>query len=1308
MRKRGSLALDVARQELKKFEKEKKTHSLLIFLTALTLTLFLITVSLEVYKLTGFAGYVESKAGYITEMNILSKRDIYIYGGIYGIAIRIPGFTQMLPQDVGGGAIERADNFFDCIQSNAPGGPEIYASTNPSLSISPATVTPGSPAALDIYLNCSDRPYCAVNTYTGNMTIFIGSTEISNIPSVTTFKNGTSQVFEVGLLDISGSFAYVAKINSTIQAGYNPAYLVNYQLMVGVPENTTSEFWFYVDPNDECPAGSGVGGSIVASIYGYVKDESSNPVANATVNFAGFSNTTDSNGFYNVSGEVLEGTFLVIAQKSGYYPGLNNVTINYTAYIWEKNITLPEIEPAPANETGLIRVYGWVRDVAGTAIQNASIYFGNNTAQTNSSGDYSIYSTAQFGDNPIVAIKTNYDNYYALLNVTSLTTEILHNITMALVNLNEYPTGPYTSGPYTESQTDETPGDTFQIVQEQAEQLGQDYWISPPEIYAIIRENTFKEDKISLYNFRGGTMQVGFIVSPELDGILVLEKDTLSVASQSFDSLTFTMYGTKPIGEYTGKITLTGGVEAEIPVKIEIVPRKFNIESLVMELDIVDNRIAPGDLLKYKLNLQNMLTDQGYKVKLKHLILDTNSSEIFVQEDEEIEILNSLTLLKSLQIPNDLPEGEYTLRIEAEYLGLFSSVNSPVYIYKPLYLYSFFGIPLWIIFVILSALSFITLNVFLYKRYQAKKQRYHLALRLDLLPKPGDRAIKIGKIAERNIPAYYNIDDFTTHGIVAGATGGGKSIAAQVFIEEMLMKNIAVVVFDPTAQWSGMLRKNEDKKMMSFYPKFGLKPSDARAFPGNVRQVTNELESIDINKYINPGQIQIFTMNKLTPIQIDTFVAGVINNIFKSDPKEHPGLKTILVFDEVHRLLPKFGGSGKGFLQIERACREFRKWGLGVMLVSQVLSDFVGEIKANINTEILMRAAEENDLERIKERYGLDALKSLVRADVGTGMIQNAEYNKGLPYFVNLRPILHNTRRLSDEVLEKYNQYNETIFDLEYQIEQLEAEKVDTFDLKMELKLVKDKLMTGNFTVVDIYLEGLKPRLEKEWEKISKKPKKREIKLIDVKELESALLKAKAEREKLAKAQGQEEKKAEVKVDPAAKIVVPITFNNGIMVSSFNELKDVLPGLDDSVFAEHVTEEKNDIAKWVEEQIDKEFAKRIAPIKDKKEMVAALATFGKKEEPKKEGETKKKEKPKESEKNNEDKKDESKKDEKKPEDKKEKPAEPAKPEAEKPTIQEKKSETPKEEKPTTPRSGDGGNITSGAAGQETKKQEEKK
>ncbi|MFH1290907.1 MAG: carboxypeptidase regulatory-like domain-containing protein [Nanoarchaeota archaeon] len=1279
--KRGrSLALVVAGQEIKRWNREKRTYYFLVSLSAILLVLFLLIISLHVLELTGFAGYIDSQGGYITEVTVYSSSPVYTWGGLYGLALRVPDFTQQLYEELASGEIERADVFFDCIQYNAEGGPEMYASTNPSLTISSATVSPGSVDEIDQWINCTGELWCANNTFTENTSIYIGSTEISGIPSTHTFQDSTdNKIFDIGVLNISGNLAFVVHLNETIQQGYNPDYLVNYQMLLPTPENTTQTYYFYADPNDECPAGGGVGNTINASLYGYVSDESGDPIENATVSLVGASALSNSSGFYNFSAIVLEGTYTVIGQKTGYLPYIGSVAINFSDYIIERNITLQLEEDLAPNITITPLVYGYVKDISSSAISGASIYLGNDSTTSESSGYYSFEPTVITGTQPIIAIKTNYDNYYYLLTFYPNTTTLNHNITMDLANLEDYP---YQTGPYTREGEDDEAGDSYETARQAAELLGQDYWISPPEINKQVREGTFITDDLSIFNFKSGTMSIVFTISPEIEEILKLNKESLTISPTSFDSAEMTISGIKPIGVYEGKITISGNLDGEIPVKIEIVPRKFNIESLVMELEIADSKIAPGDILKYRLNLQNLLTEQGYQVVLKHLVVDAESSEVYVEEEEEVEILTSLTLLKNLQMPEDIPEGEYLLKVEAEYLGLFSGVTSPMYIARPIYMYSFFGIPLWIIFVILSILSFVTLNVFLYNRHLEKKKRYHLALRLDLLPKPGDRSIKLGKIAERKTLAYYNLDDLTTHAIVAGATGGGKSIAAQVFVEEMLMKNIAVIVFDPTAQWSGMLRKCDDKKMLSFYPKFKLKPSDARSFPGNVRQVTNELQSIDIKKYMNPGQIQIFTLNKLDPSQIDIFIAGVINNIFKSDPKEHPNLRTILVFDEVHRLLPKFGGSGKGFLQIERACREFRKWGFGVMLVSQVLSDFVGEIKANINTEVQMRVAEENDLERIKERYGLDALRSLVRADVGTGMIQNAEYNKGLPYFVNLRPILHNTRRLSDEILDKYNKYNEVIEDLEFQVEQLEKEKVDTFDLKMELKLVKDKLMTGNFTVVDIYLEGLKPRLQKQWESIGKAPKKREIQLINAKELESSLAKASKEREKWEKEQGGEEekKKEEKKEDPGAKIVKPITFDNGIMISSFNELKDVLPNLDDSVFAIHVTTEKNDIANWIGENIDAAFGKKLKGITDKAEMVKTLEEFGKEPEKKEDEDKKEAEKKEGSEKEKSDKPKEEKQAES---DKGSKTKQEEKPKKE-PEQQQEKKEEPKEEKQPEP------------------------
>jgi hypothetical protein len=340
-----------------------------------------------------------------------------------------------------------------------------------------------------------------------------------------------------------------------------------------------------------------------------------------------------------------------------------------------------------------------------------------------------------------------------------------------------------------------------------------------------------------------------------------------------------------------------------------------------------------------------------------------------------------------------------------------------------------------------------------------------------------------------------------------------------------------------------MLRKCVDKKMLSFYPNMGMKPKEARAFPGNIRAIKDGREIIELFNYFKAGEIQVFTTATLDPKDYDLFVANTIREIFHSNLAEYRGLRFMLVYDEIHRILPKFGGSGQGFTQIERGCREFRKWGIGILLISQVLSDFVGQIKANINTNVQMKTRDEGDLGRIKTNYGEEFIQALIKAPVGSGMVQNSAWNRGRPYYITFRPILHSVVRLSDEELDKYNKYNDIADDLAFQFEQLKKEGQDVFDLKLELKLAVDKIKSGNFNMVQIYLDGLTPRVEKIWNKIGKKPEKLELKLVDMSEVEDDMKEAKAEHDKAAAADKEKEaaeaakkkeseEKKEEKIDP--------------------------------------------------------------------------------------------------------------------------------------------------------------------------------
>jgi hypothetical protein len=1092
-------ALRIANRELKKQKNENLIEFCLLSLALLSTSAIFILLTANLVT-TGFATYVPAKAGYISEINVTMKYQTSYWHGLHGLALRVPGYTDPLFEDVKAGEISSKGLFFNCIQQDAKGGREIYASTSPIIDFN--TLSPATAAQIDAYTGCSGTVDCASNTFKAKMSVMVGEVNITNIPSTHTYRwDGNYGIFDLGVLTDSTNLVYVTHLED-MQKGYSPNTTVNFQMLLPTRPLSTERYYFFTDPNDKCPEGGGIGEVIPAIVYGYIKDFLGNPLENITVVVAGVNQTTDSNGFYNLSAEVLQGVHSLIAYGNGYDEYFSNVTINFTNYTINKNITM-HISTPGISATIKPLVWGYVTDSSGLPMSSVSVYLGGETTSTDALGYYSLTPEIVPQQHPIIATSPGYNNYYAILSFFQNTTSLSHNITLTLANLGQN-NNKYTTGPY-----DQPPG---QQIQQQAEKSGEDFWISTKEIYKEIRQNTFVEDTLGIYNFKTTNMNILLTVSPELSDFVKLDRDAVLIEPGKGQDVIITFYGTKPIGTYTGTLKISGDIEKEIPITIKVVENKVPIETLLMAVDLFENVINPGSNLNYKLTLQNLLVDQEYKISMERIIVSEKDSTVYFRDTQEVEIKKALSIIDSIKIPSNFSEGDYLFIINAQYFGFSSSVTAPFSVRKPIYLYSFLGVPLWVFFTIFSFASFVLLNIFIYKRYKEKRKRYSISLDLSTLPKPDKKFFRLGLIAETKTPVYLEPEKLKTHAIVAGATGMGKSISAQVLVEEALMKNVAVIVFDPTAQWSGLLRKCEDKKMMSLYPKFGLKPSDARGFSGNIKQISHAREVVEIEKYIHPGQIQIFALNKLDPKDIDVFIASVIRQIFKSDPKEAQELKVLLVFDEVHRLLSKFGGSGEGFLQIERACREFRKWGMGVILISQVLSDFVGEVKANINTEVQTRTIEESDLERIKTKYGEEFLKSLVRAEVGVAMFQNAEYNKGKPYFINFRPILHNTRRLSDEELEKYNKYNEIIDDFESQVDQLEKEKVDIFDLKMELKLIKDKLMTGNFSVVDIYIEGLGPRLQKQWEKIGKKPKKIEKKLIDASEIQKSVEEAKKAR----------------------------------------------------------------------------------------------------------------------------------------------------------------------------------------------------
>jgi hypothetical protein len=860
------------------------------------------------------------------------------------------------------------------------------------------------------------------------------------------------------------------------------------------------------------------------TIQGTVRDNSTNTtLAGVTVTVAGASNITDSVGFYNIT--ALQGTTNLVATKSSYNTYFKEVNISANN-ITELNFSMSPVTVAEGVGNGTVR--GTVFTSSGNVLSDVTVSVAGKSNVTNSTGKYLLLQIPA-GTHILTATRSGYVNNISTINVTeNVITE--HNITMITTTEEGLGAGSGAgkgagsgAGKGAGSGAGRGPGTGVQAQIEQPTEI-KDYEISVKKILKKLRVGNFIGVPITITNNREESVSLRFSVEGNVKDLVRMDKERLIIEGNSDGEVMLTILGNVEPGVYEGYFVISGDINEKIPIYVLVLEKeRLAVEALLIKVTPEKKKITAGSELKFRVDLQNLLSDEKYKVGLSYSIEGiTNNKSIFI-EKEDIVILTSFSLLKRVELPADLEKGDYALKVKAEFLELTSEQSTIFTVTEPIYKYAVFGIiPLWIIFVLVSLLSTGTFSVMVYKKKKAEKQRYQIELDYGQLPKPGPRAAYVGNIAETKNRAYLDLDQFQVHTLVAGSSGSGKSVVAQDLVEEALLKGSAVIVFDPTAQWTGFLRRCQDKKLLGLYPKFGMKKTDARAFNGNIHQVENAREIIDFKKIAKPGEINVFVTNKLETKDIELFVANTIREVFHANLPESRELKYLLVYDGIHSLLPKFGGSGQVFVPIERATREFRKWGVGLILISQVISDFPAEVLANINTEIQMRTRDEGDLNRTKEEYGDKILQSVVKAAVGTGMVENSAYNKGKPYFVGFRPIMHNPQRVSDKELENYNRYNKIIDDLDYQLEQLEKEGIDIFDLRLELKLAQDKVKSGSFNMVDIYLEGLKPRIKAQWEKLGKEPKKREIKYVSEAELEKELEKAKEERKKVQEENAEE------------------------------------------------------------------------------------------------------------------------------------------------------------------------------------------
>jgi DNA helicase HerA-like ATPase len=246
---------------------------------------------------------------------------------------------------------------------------------------------------------------------------------------------------------------------------------------------------------------------------------------------------------------------------------------------------------------------------------------------------------------------------------------------------------------------------------------------------------------------------------------------------------------------------------------------------------------------------------------------------------------------------------------------------------------------------------------------------------------------------------YLPLRKYAQKGIlVSGSSGAGKTIAAKVIVEELLKDRTPVLVFDYTEQWQRLLEKNTNDEMLDHYAEFGMRRSP-KGFKGRVVQSAPQLDDL-----LTSSGVTIVDLSDVydSGERVDK-VARMLDQLLEyfqlqEDCEE---LKRLIVVEEAHlwtsRDLPK-----DALRFLDSAARLLRKKGVGVMLVSQKISDFDSAMRSAMNMSIVFRTKYDGDLKAAARMLGSQVSEVIPALPVGYSVFHLADV--GDPFVLAWRP----------------------------------------------------------------------------------------------------------------------------------------------------------------------------------------------------------------------------------------------------------------------------------------------------------------
>ena len=126
----------------------------------------------------------------------------------------------------------------------------------------------------------------------------------------------------------------------------------------------------------------------------------------------------------------------------------------------------------------------------------------------------------------------------------------------------------------------------------------------PPYFFSLSRKC-----KGDISNFKDESIALKFSIEGNVEDMTRIDKEGLIIDGGSSGEVLLTLLGNVESGVYEGYFVISGDINEKIPIYVLVLDKeRLSIESLVIKIIPVKQKVAAGDLFKYTVDLQNLLS----------------------------------------------------------------------------------------------------------------------------------------------------------------------------------------------------------------------------------------------------------------------------------------------------------------------------------------------------------------------------------------------------------------------------------------------------------------------------------------------------------------------------------------------------------------------------------------------------------------------------------------------------------------------------------------------------------------------------